>query len=297
MLESDLVVIDTFDDLLKRPNFKPSLSFHPKGERKFGTVIAPYRFLERAQCGIESCHTPHLLGYLITTSDGMETAIGSHCGRKHFGVKFTRERKRVDQAVDRRRRIDTVMTMVQDMPRMISIIESLERDYRELQDLKVRLMGAIGTGVFSALKQRADRDEPVIERAVPMTAAEAEIVFETSNRKANDGLGWPHKQVHVATLEGLHFIKARLKDMLVTNLCQPMRDLSKIKASDIDSMKPRALAETAKWVGQVPLGISKAQEVVAAGRRFFQPDNLEKLKHLGSSAQTVAVMIEDLKSR
>ncbi len=295
MVESDLIVIETYDDLLSRPNFAPSLPFHPKADRRFGTVVAPYRFLDRANCGIESCHTPHLHGYLITTSDGLETGIGSHCGRKHFGVKFTRERQRVDQALERRRRIDTVMAMIKNMPQMIAVIEVLERDYRELQELKVRLMGAVGTGIFSTLKVRADRDDPVIERSVPMTPAEAEVFFETSNRRANDGKGWPHKQVPLATLEGLQFIKARFKDMLVTNLCKPMRDLSRIKPAEIEAMKPRLLSETAKWVGQVPQEIIKAQDIVAAGRRFFKAENLEKLIHLGNAARSAAAMIDELK--
>lgn len=77
---------------------------------------------------------PHLNGYLITTSDGHETAIGSHCGKTHFGMSFTRERQRVDQAIARRRRIESVMAMIEDMPRMIATIEVLESDYRELQE-------------------------------------------------------------------------------------------------------------------------------------------------------------------
>jgi hypothetical protein len=295
-LDQDLVVINTYEDLLVRPAFEASLAFHPKADRHFGSVLAPYGFLERVQCGIESCHTPHLWGYLISTSDGLETAIGSHCGKKHFGAKFTRERKRVEQAIDRRRRIDAVKAMIADIPRKISVIEDLEHDYLELQDMKIRLMGAIGTNVFKVLKQRADRDNPVIEKEVPMTRAEADVFFETSNRKEGDGKGWPTKPVHLATLDGLPFIKARFKDMLVTNLCQPMRELSKTTASDVDAMKPRQLAATAKWVGEVPHGILQAQEVVAEGWKFFTAENIQKLVHLGASAQTMAAMIKDLES-
>ncbi|MNQ65145.1 hypothetical protein D3C85_795940 [compost metagenome] len=99
----------------------------------------------------------------------------------------------------------------------------------------------------------------------------------------------------MATLDGLQFIKARFKDMLVTSLCQPMRELSKIKPADIEAMKPRLLLETAKWVGQTPQDIIKAQDGVAAGRRFFKAENLEKLMHLGSAARTASAMIDDLK--
>jgi plasmid stabilization system protein ParE len=293
-LNQELVVINTYEDLLARAGFEPSLAFHPKAVRRFGSVLAPYRFLDRIPCGIESCHTPHLNGYLITTSDGHETAIGSHCGKTHFGMTFTRERQRVDQAVARRRRIESVMAMIEDMPRMIATIEVLESDYRELQEKKVRLMGAIGTGIFAVLKQRADRDNAVIEKEVAMTKAEAEAFFETSNRKANDGKGWPTKPVPVANLDGLLFIKARFKEMLVTNLIQPMRELSKTRSTDIDAMNPRHLTVTAKWIGEVPQSILKAQEIVAAGRRFFTAENIEKLTHLGASRSSMAMMIADL---
>lgn len=48
------------------------------------------------------------------------------------------------------------------------------------QRLKLRLQGAIDTSVMSTLKERARRDNPVIERRVAMT--EAEVYFETNNR-------------------------------------------------------------------------------------------------------------------
>jgi hypothetical protein len=38
-------------------------------------------------------------------------------------------------------------------------------------------------------------------------------------------------------------------------------------------MKTRALASEAKWVGEAPNGILRAQEVVAAGQRFIPSGN------------------------
>ncbi len=84
--------------------------------------------------------------------------------------------------------------------------------------------------------------------------------------------------------------------MLVTNLIKQMRDLSKTRALDVDAMSPRQLAATAKWVGEVPQGIIKAQSIVAAGRRFFTAENIEKLVHLGAKPNTMASMIEDLRN-
>ncbi|MNO02175.1 hypothetical protein D3C81_2225000 [compost metagenome] len=56
------------------------------------------------------------------------------------------------------------------------------------------------------------------------------------------------------------------------------------------------LAATSKWVGEVPQGILQAQEVVAEGWKFFTAENIQKLVHLGASAQTLAAMIKDLES-
>lgn len=290
-----VIDVATYEELCERPNFHRSLPFHPKAERRFGAVVAPYRFLDRIPCGIESCHTPHLSGYLITTSDGLETAIGSTCGKTHFGVTFTRERQRVDKAVERRRRIDTISRMLADMPQLLAVVESLDSEYKDLQDKKARLLGAIGPGLFATLKERANRGQSEISREVPMTKEEAAVYFETSNRKANDGKGWPTKSIHVATIDGLDFIKSRFKDMVVVNLIQPIRELSKLRPSDIADMKPRDLAATAKWVGDVPQGIVKAQAAIRSGYEFFTAENLEKLPLLGASASVLSAMIEDLR--
>ncbi|HCL4328645.1 hypothetical protein [Pseudomonas aeruginosa] len=266
-MSQHIIVIDTYEDLLSRDAFEPSLAFHPKAPRHFGTIIAPYRFLERVECGIASCRQPHLSGYLISTSDSKETAIGIDCGKTFFGASFSRERKRVDAAVARKRRIETVTRMIERMAEILPVVEGIHRQYRELVDLKLRLQGAIDTDVMSTLKERARRDNPVIERRVPMTEAEAEIYFETNTRRPGDG--WPTKAEFLANLEGLEFFKDGAKVLLLTNLVVPISDLSKTKADEVSLMKPRLLAATAKWVGEVPLHLAKAQRVVASGQAFF----------------------------
>ena len=290
-----VIDIASYEDLTDRPSFRASLSFHPKAERHFGAVVAPYRFLDRILCGIESCHTPHLSGYLITTSDGLETAIGSHCGRKHFGASFSKERKRVNDAVDRQRRIKLIKTMLDDMAAHLVVIEDLERHHLDLSDKKNRLMGAIDIRLYTAIKQRADRGQDELTKEVPMTKEEADSYFATSNRKENDGKGWPTKSVFLARLDGMAFIKARPKEMLVTILIDPMRTLSKMGLSDIEAMTRRELTSMAKWVGEVPKSIERARVVVEAGHRFFHSENIAKLVHLGASPNTLAGMISALR--
>ena len=293
-LNDSLVAIDSIEDLEARPDYEPSLAFHPHSARRFGSVIAPYRFLERITCGIAHCHQPHMAGYLISTSDGKETGIGGNCGKTHFGVSFTRERKRVDQAIARKQRITAISLLLATMSEMLVEIEAIDIAFKDLSSLKTRLMGAVGPDVFQKLRQRADRDEAVIEKEVPMSREEADAHYETSNRYEGDGLGWPTKPVYVATIDGLPFFKARVKDMIVTNLIHPMRELSKVKPEELESLKPRQLQREAKWVGEVPRHLERAREVIQSGNRFFTPVNLAKMINLGAPSGPLMMMIAGL---
>lgn len=293
-MNDKFVVIDSIEDLRARPDYEPSLAFHPHASRRFGSVIAPYRFLEKTICGIAHCHQPHMAGYLISTNDGRETGIGGNCGKTHFGVSFTKERKRVDQAIARKQRITAISSLLAAMSEMLVEIETIDIAFKNLSSLKTRLMGTVGPDIFRKLRQRADRDEAVIEKEVPMTRAEADAHFETSNRYEGDGLGWPTKPVYVATIDGLFFFKARIKDMVVTNLIHPMRELSKVTPEELESLKPRQLQREAKWVGEVPKHLERAREVIHAGNRFFAPENLAKMVNLGASRGPLMMMIDDL---
>lgn len=294
-MDQKVVVIDSYEELSARPEFSPSLAFYPKGDRRFGTVIAPYRFRDSIACGIDSCHTQHQNGYLITTSDGQETGIGSHCGRKHFGINFTREKKRVDEAVQRKRRIDTVMRAVALIPEYLLTVKQLRIDYRELTDMKRRFMDAAGMRMMEELKIRASRRYEWIMQIEPMTKEEARAHFATNNRKRSDSKEWPTKEVPLAKIEGLDFIGARFTDMLVTNLIMPLERFAQTKPGDAEKMSPRELYNEAKWLGTVPNEIAKAKVIIDAGRAFFMVSNLMKLVHLDADMDALKPMLKDLK--
>lgn len=287
-------VVYSFEELQERPNFHPTLAFHPKGEQRFNEVLLPVSFSERQNCGIASCRSPYLTGYLINTKDGLETAIGGVCGRNHFGVNFTRERKKVDAAVARRRRLDAITAMQAKLPEMESEIVALEQNYKLLREHKERLMGAIGLEVYNALKIRAERGSAKVVRYVPMSEAEAQAHFATTNKPKEHQRDWPQKEITVCTLQGLDFIRSRFKDLIVTTLITPLRELSKLTASDVAELKPRVLASEAKWVGEVPQKIERAQALIDAGWRFFTAENIANLVHVGADKGCLEGLIAEL---
>jgi len=47
-------------------------------------MIGSYYLNPMVPCGLSSCHTKHMRGYVVVTADGEITNIGNDCGRKHF---------------------------------------------------------------------------------------------------------------------------------------------------------------------------------------------------------------------
>ncbi|KRP64703.1 hypothetical protein [Pseudomonas orientalis] len=288
--------IESYEDLLARKDFRPRLEFHPQGERNMKDVLWPYRFSEKVNCGISACRQLHFQGYLITTSDGFETGIGADCGRKYFGLKFTRQRQLVDKEVARRQRVKSIKDMIDQLPVMVTTLAQIKADYLDLQEMKQRLMGAIGPSIYAALKQRAEKDGARIMRSVRLTGRDLEAHYATTNKRSSRQDDAPYREEVIATLEGLPFIRARFKDMLVTNLLEPLQLLSACKTAEVEDWKVRELQKTAKWVGEVPQSLIKAQELIAAGRLFFKSENIANLVHIGAPEGPLTQIIADLKA-
>lgn len=286
-------VIESYAELIARPAFEPVVTFGPQ-HAGFGSIIQPVVLMEDAHCGISTCRTRYRRGYLISTSTGAETAIGGDCGRRHFGADFKVEQRRVDDALQTKRRMDAVKGMIARVPAMLEEMDQMEKDYHLLQSYKEWLMGAIGTPLFGALKRRADLGMSDITRTVRMTADEARAFRETNNRKRSSTDEWPTKEELICTLQGLAFFRARFKDMVVLDLLKPLRELAKAKAEDVASMKRRQLQMTAKWVGEVPTKLGQAHQVIADGKAFFTSENIAKLVHLGADRNALQNMISQL---
>lgn len=77
--------IDSWDEILNRANFAKKII---KDNHKLEEIIGYYRFKDEIHCGLKGCNQPHKLGYIVRTTDGIETNIGNVCGADEFGVEF-----------------------------------------------------------------------------------------------------------------------------------------------------------------------------------------------------------------
>ncbi|HHF0702221.1 TPA: hypothetical protein ACPIBI_004804 [Pseudomonas aeruginosa] len=71
------------EDFVDRPDYREVLDFGEKSGRELLEILGAYIFpdTKSVKCGIRNCRTPHRRGYLISTTDGLETNIGNVCGK------------------------------------------------------------------------------------------------------------------------------------------------------------------------------------------------------------------------
>ena len=152
---------------------------------------------------------------------------------------------------------------------MLQTIEKLEKDYKILQNKKLRLMDVIGPKLFKELRERGIKGNSAITKEGRMTKQEAEIYFETSNRKESDDLPWPTKTVPITTLNGVSFLATNFKKNASNQPYKSNKNLRNTEISEIMSYKTKRISEIAKWVGELPNGIKIARNVVMDGQLFL----------------------------
>lgn len=85
-VERGLVRLSSWDEVYETPGFIRALDSKSTALKE---IIGVYSFSGRQPCGLKSCKQPHSNGYLVTTTDGQVTNLGSVCGKTAFSVAFT----------------------------------------------------------------------------------------------------------------------------------------------------------------------------------------------------------------
>lgn len=77
----------SFAEITDRPKWCDGID---AGQHKPLQIIGYYSFSKQDQvsCGLKSCRSSHMNGYVIETADSLETHIGNRCGSKFFGVNW-----------------------------------------------------------------------------------------------------------------------------------------------------------------------------------------------------------------
>nr|WP_146219642.1 hypothetical protein [Pseudomonas sp. RW407] len=305
--------IKTADDLESRPNYREVLDFGESAGRELLDILGAYIFpdTKSVKCGIRNCRTPHRRGYLISTTDGLETNIGNVCGKKHLGAVFTEKTSLYRKKQSHQRNIEQIRAIKMRISSLQSELDSLKSAAECVSRLKI-LLNRCHPNLVRVLTGRSKLNNPVLGTRIPMTREEAERQYVHMAKENADGKvqtleawlakGWPKKTVVAGQLAGLRFWMSDLHQALRQELLTPTEELQKMSDSDIEQLSPRKLTEYARWSQKLDTSLAKARVIVMDGESFFELQNIQLLNLLGDeldaeSSRSLEPALRDFKSQ
>lgn len=272
----ELVTVDNWSDIIKRPGFTSNLD---PAAHTLHAILGRYVFHERILCGLSSCHTPHAKGYVVSTTSGLETNIGQDCGKKYFGVDFETMTRKFERDVTEKEDRDKLFSFafrVDDLRAQITELRSQDRGanwvHKQTQPLLDPAKGCppvLVRRIAGMVKTR----NPVITTQREASAQEIENMETIQGRRLTRPQYIEESLAQVAGLEAL-FPENDLRQLLVIELEESLR---RFEEEDIDTLGYEALRRWARWIGTVEGTLETATAVVGHGRRLLTRENLEAL--------------------
>lgn len=274
-------------DLYTRELFNEYLEFGKDSGRELGNILSAYTFSKdnEIKCGIQSCRQGHQKGYLVTTSDGLETIIGNQCGKKHLGEDFTRKTKIFREDQLRESNLKTIQTLKLLLDPLSHAIDDLKPRASRLFQLKMTLSHT-ARSLLKLVSERAKIADPIVTGLVPMTETEAKReYFNSADGEKIEFPEWyqkmlPKKRVTVAKLNGLPFFMQDLHKVLQQDVINPLNEVVGMQPGDAEKLKKKKLQELSTWVTRHEILLNRARDLVRNGEAFFSPENIASLTFL-----------------
>ncbi|RUR52730.1 hypothetical protein [Vreelandella populi] len=277
--------IDSPNDLYSRSKFQEDVDFSFQSGRKLKLILQAYQFPEDKQipCGISSCRTQHGRGFLVLTSDGLETNIGNRCGKKHLGADFDYERNRFKAEQRRIKNRLAISEFRENITQSRALLDSVIERAKPIQKRKKQLMREY-PAAWSEAKKLSKRRVSYIDNDERLKLEDA----RTLHKEQNVQLGfskWLNREKPTVSdlkirLEGLSAISYNFHEELVVGLHAPLGDLMALTDAAIDDMSDASLDKWRKLIQQVSVNISKAEDMIIETGKLTDAANVLKFQYL-----------------
>ncbi|CAJ3224516.1 hypothetical protein [Burkholderia pseudomallei] len=281
-----LIRFENIEEIRIRPAFRDEIAAASALPKE---AVGVYRFPKDApeQCGLSNCRTPHMKGFVVAMESGEETLVGGYCGAKKMGLAFQEVINRAQLADRMQRYRDTISAAVGRADEFDTRLADLLERPRGAKWIAKRIANCNATlpsEVNYLIRRMAQRQEPDVFDAVPMTEKEIAIARETG--AIPKGQPGPYfRQEKVGIIVGLEIWRTDLRPLLIDDLQQGMRAL---KALDVALIRSEhTLRKHAQWVDEIQRKFSDAERLIVAGQEFFDAANLRLLKRLSTAEREV----------
>ncbi len=277
--ERGFIEVESWEDIKSLPGFVENLN---PAEHELDAAIGFYPFKYKVNCGLTTCHQPHMKGFIVKTKNGVLTNIGKDCGKTHFGVEFETLTKQLDRAYkesENRKKLDSFKSQ----------LEVLEDNINELRH-QVKGVDWVYKNSNELIKVGGDCNEIVVRKITEMSkarvstltlsteATEDEIqIIETSQSRQ---IQRPHiitKNIAEITGLSVFYPENNLKDILVFDL---QKQLGLFKTKPVDLMTYSELQTWVKFVDSIESKLETVKHTIKAGTNLLNLENLKPFSAL-----------------
>jgi len=262
----------SYDEMRERPAFREVLD---KKVHELRAVLSDYSFPKMIQCGLSECRTRHNTGYLVETTDGLETNVGRKCGRKFFGDAFDIQRSIHKKARDRKELLDRAEDIRKQsaaISKRITTLNNAQFGIRWLSEARDELRKIIGDSLLQSLAVAGRRGELVVNQAKERGAAEIEMILASDPRLKREQV--LYETVAIGRLAETDWIDFNFLKALRDELLIPVDEFSK---ADLATMKTPQLRVAVKQFDTWEKRLEDAESAAATALPFLAIQNLDLL--------------------
>lgn len=271
-VERGLVRLKSWEDMFGTPGFERDID--PK-QVHLKEIIGVYAFDSKQPCGLKNCRQPHGNGYLVTTTDGRVTNLGSVCGKNNFSVAFTRLQKAFDRdfrAKERRERLESLKFR---MPSIFSRIEAIKIVANPLYTAIRHLAGDSGSlprAIIDFVRNMRRGGDGAIVRTRKATKEEYEYAIETGNARKGTPYYVPETIGRITNVSAMS-AAATLKNAL--HELEPA--LRKLETTNVDVMQDKDARHIDKLTAGLDSKLDQLQQAADSLKLFATRQNLSQL--------------------
>jgi hypothetical protein len=274
--KTSVLTIKTFEELEERPGFSRSLDIT---EKPLKEVIGVYTLPEKIPCGISSCHTGHIRGFLTVVAGGEEICVGNVCGKKHFGTDWVVAKgafQVIANAAHYRENISTGQSLCHLWENeIIALKKPLNPNGTVYKNMRIQLSTALPEIAQKKLSRRFKSNNPIITKTRVATGDEVELenaaADSSSNRKPTNKTTYIDETVYVIrglTAVGTH---GKLRAIEIGTLLDEAKKFSQL---DPEMLDHDDLKYWNRWQSQIESKINDLKLISQECRRFLDNDNL-----------------------
>lgn len=264
------VTLNSWDDIIHRPDYKSCIK--PK-KYKYERIIAVYTFKNKSgHCGVCDCLKLHHYGFLVLTSEETVTNLCEDCGHRFFNVTFEKQKKIFhEENRIRKQKIQLNKILERDiLKERINKIKHAPKGANWLYKVFTSFCNAYPLELLNALKELAIKKEDGTSPSF--------LIRNTADSTQMENM---------ESLKGLSLFSSDIRVELIMKVLQPLMELQKI-AENPDSTA--SLNRYCQWADGLDEQFNHIESLLKEGEAFFEKWNLEKLKNIPLSKDSVRLV-------